>query len=127
MSLIKLATNSRRKMGWRERVILSPSSLDNCYTGMNNRDGESFLAYNKDDKHVHFFQKDGKNSIIHYSGTRMTNGPRDAIGGTPFHGHLQKVQNRTAKETLLNKYHEFYKFKSLTSAKRFRDMLKAFD
>ena len=126
MSLIKLAHKSPRILGLMERILVSPSSkIQNCFTGLKD-EGETFLGYNKDGNFIHFFQKNGKNSIINYTGTRLTEGPANAVGGIPFHGHLQVNQNRNMKKAL-KKFNEIYKFKTKSSAKRFRDQLKAFD
>lgn len=112
-------------MGYLERVLLSPSSeVNNCFTGLDG-DGETFLAHNTKKNYVHFFQKNGKNSIKHYSVGEYAKRP-SMVPGSPFHGHFQIANNSTMKK-VLGKFDEIYRFKTKASAKRFRDMLKAFD
>lgn len=114
MSLIKIAS----------MIMKSPLSWNNCYTGLKNS-GKTFLGFNKEQGFVHFFKKNGKNSIEHF-----TCGPFGKINkphklGDDFLGAVHIFTNKDAKRKL-KQFDEIYKFKSLESAKRFRDQLKEF-
>lgn len=111
---------------YEELHTLAPSSdSHNCFTGLMD-EGPTMLGYNKKGNYVHFFQKPDKNSIREYTGTSYLNTDPNAVGGMPFEGQLQVRRNKYMKKRL-SKLDEIYHFKTKASAKRFRDMLKAFD
>lgn len=118
MSLVKLSS----------MTIKSPFKWGVCSDNLCS--GETYLGINKLKNYVHFFQKPDKGTIRHFTmagpfGKLKPNSSFGSIKESPteFYGAVHNFTNKDAKKKL-SKFDEIYKFKTLDSAKRFREQLK---